>query len=141
MKQYFTAIIEDDPGYAGYLEQCLARYGAEHDCTFQIRSFSRAEAFLTDSRIVDDMVFMDVDLGEGWMDGLDAARALRERGSMAVLFFITNMPQYAPNGYEVDAIDYCVKPINYNSLAVKLDKAVRVLAQRQGLPVRVKTRE
>lgn len=66
MKQYFTAIIEDDPGYAGYLEQCLARYGAEHDCTFQIRSFSRAEAFLTDSRIVDDMVFMDVDLGEGW---------------------------------------------------------------------------
>ena len=45
MKQYFTAIIEDDPGYAGYLEQCLARYGAEHDCTFQIRSFSRAEAF------------------------------------------------------------------------------------------------
>ena len=120
MKQYFTAIIEDDPGYAGYLEQCLARYGAEHDCTFQIRSFSRAEAFLTDSRVVDDMVFMDVDLGEGWMDGLDAARALRERGSMAVLFFITNMPQYAPNGYEVDAIDYCVKPINYNSLAVKL---------------------
>lgn len=141
MKQYFTAIIEDDPGYARYLEECLSRYGAEHDCTFQIRSFSRAEAFLTDSRIVDDMVFMDVDLGEGWMDGLDAARALRERGSMAVLFFITNMPQYAPNGYEVDAIDYCVKPINYNSLAVKLDKAVRVLAQRQGLPVRVKTRE
>ena len=60
---------------------------------------------------------------------------------MAVLFFVTNMPQYAPSGYEVDAIDYCIKPINYNSLSVKLDKAVRVLAQRQGLPVRIKTRE
>lgn len=141
MKQYFAAIIEDDPSYTRYLEQCLTRYGAEHGCVFQIRTFGRAEAFLADSRIIDDMVFMDVDLGEGWMDGIGAARALRDRGSMAVLFFITNMPQYAPSGYEVDAIDYCIKPINYNSLSVKLDKAVRVLAQRQGLPVRIKTRE
>ena len=60
---------------------------------------------------------------------------------MAVLFFITNMPQYAPSGYEVDAIDYCIKPVNYRSLSVKLDKAIRVLARRQGLPVRVKTKE
>lgn len=141
MKQYFAAIIEDDADYTQYLEECLARYGAEHDCFFQVRAFSRAESFLADQRSIDDLVFMDVDLGEGWMNGLDAARALRERGSMAVLFFITNMPQYAPDGYEVDAIDYCVKPINYNSLSVKLDKAVRVLAQRRGIPIRIKNRE
>ena len=141
MKQYFAAIIEDDAGYARYLKECLDRYGAEHDCVFQIRAFGRAEAFLADQRVVDDMVFMDVDLGEGWMNGLDAARALREKGSMAVLFFITNMPQYAPSGYEVDAIDYCIKPINYNSLSVKLDKAVRALAQRRGIPIRVRTRD
>lgn len=141
MKQYFAAIVEDDAGDTRYLEGCLTRYGAEHDCSFQIRTFGRAEAFLADSRVIDDMVFMDVDLGDGWMNGLDAARALRDKGSMAVLFFITNMPQYAPDGYEVDAIDYCVKPINYSSLSVKLDKAVRVLAQRQGLPVRIKTRD
>lgn len=141
MKQYFAAIIEDDAGYTQYLEECLARYGAAHDCSFQIRAFSRAESFLADQRSVYDMVFMDVDLGAGWMNGLDAARALRARGSMAVLFFITNMPQYAPDGYEVDAIDYCVKPINYSSLSVKLDKAIRVLAQRRGVPLRIKTRE
>ncbi len=141
MKQYFAAIIEDDPGYTQYLQKCLDRYGQERECTFQVRTFGRAEAFLADSRIIDDMVFMDVDLGEGWMDGLAAARVLRERGSMAVLFFITNMPQYASSGYEVDAIDYCIKPINYNSLSVKLDKAVRVLTQRQGLPVRIKTKD
>lgn len=141
MKQYFAAIIEDDAGYTQYLKECLERYGAEHDCVFQVRAFGRAEAFLEDQRVVDDMVFMDVNLGEGWMNGIDAARALRDMGSMAVLFFITNMPQYAPNGYEVDAIDYCIKPIHYNSLSVKLDKAVRVLAQRRGVPVRVKTRE
>lgn len=141
MKQYFAAVIEDDSSYTRYLKECLTRYGEEHACAFQVRAFSRAEAFLADGRIIDDMVFMDVDLGAGWMDGISAARALRERGSMAVLFFITNMPQYASSGYEVDAIDYCIKPINYNSLAVKLDKAIRTLGQRQGIPIRIKTRE
>ena len=141
MKQYFTAIVEDDASDIKYLKKCLDRYGAEHDCVFQVRSFGRAEAFLADSRIIDDIVFMDVDQGEGWMNGIQASRVLRERGSMAVLFFITNMPQYAPSGYEVDAIDYCIKPVNYRSLSVKLDKAIRVLARRQGLPVRVKTKE
>ena len=102
MKQYFAAIIEDDPDYTRYLEECLARYGTEHDCAFQIRAFSRAEAFLADGRGMDDIVFMDVDLGDGWMNGMEAARVLRERGSMAVLLFVTNVPQYAPDGYEVD---------------------------------------
>ena len=60
---------------------------------------------------------------------------------MAILFFVTNMPQYAPDGYEVDAIDYCIKPINYSSLSVKLDKALRVLSRRAGAPVRVKARD
>lgn len=141
MKQYLTAIIEDDSEYARYLEECLVRYGQEHGCAFQIRPFSRAEAFLETVRGLYDLVFMDVELGEGWMNGIEAARAMRSKGSMAVLFFVTNMPQYAPSGYDVDAIDYCIKPINYNSLSVKLDKARRVLAQRKGVPVRVKTRE
>jgi len=48
------------------------------------------------------------------------------------------MPQYAPEGYSVDALDYCLKPINYNDLSVKLDKAVRVLSQRDGIPVRIR---
>lgn len=110
------------------------RYGSGHNCTFQVCILGRAKAFLAGDRSIDDTVFMDVDLGNGWMNGMEAARLLREQGSMAVLFFVTNMPQYAPDGYEVDAIDYCIKPINYSSLSVKLDKTVRALAQRTGIP-------
>lgn len=141
MKQYMAAIVEDDPSYAEYLRECLIRYGQEQGCGFQIRSFGRAEAFLETAQGSYDLVFMDVELGQGWMNGIEAARALRAKGSMAVLFFVTNMPQYAPSGYDVDAIDYCIKPINYNSLSVKLDKALRVLSQRLGVPVRIKTKE
>ena len=141
MKQYLTAIIEDDPEYSRYLEECLARYGTEHDCAFQIRTFGRAEAFLDSVQGLYDLVFMDVELGDGWMNGIEAARALRAKGSMAMLFFITNMPQYAPSGYDVDAIDYCIKPINYRSLSVKLDKALRILSNRSGIPVRIRVKD
>ena len=102
MKQYLSAIIEDDPEYSRYLAECLSRYGKEHGCGFQIRSFGRAEAFLESVQGLYDLVFMDVELGDGWMNGIEAARALRAKGSMAMLFFITNMPQYAPSGYDVD---------------------------------------
>ena len=141
MKQYLTAIIEDDSEYSRYLEECLRRYGTEHDCTFQVRTFGRAEAFLESVQGRYDLVFMDVELGDGWMNGIEAARALRKKSSMAMLFFITNMPQYAPSGYDVDAIDYCIKPINYRSLSVKLDKALRILANRSGIPVRIRVKD
>ena len=58
-----------------------------------------------------------------------------------MVFFITNMPQYAPSGYDVDAIDYCIKPIQYRSLAVKLDKAIRILGNRTGVPVRIRMKD
>ena len=38
--------------------------------------------------------------------------------------FITNMIQYAVRGYEVDAMDYVVKPVEYFSFSQKLDKAI-----------------
>lgn len=141
MKQYLTAIIEDDPEYSRFLEECLVRYGKEHGCSFLVRAFGRAEAFLSGAQGLYDFVFMDVELGEGWMNGIEAARALRAKGSMAMLFFITNMPQYAPSGYDVDAIDYCIKPIQYRSLAVKLDKAIRILGNRTGAPVRIRMKD
>ncbi len=141
MKKYLTAIIEDDPEYSRYLQECLHRYGEEHGCAFQVKSFGRAEQFLAAEQGLYDLVFMDVELGEGWMNGIEAARALRSRGSMAMLFFVTNMPQYAPSGYDVDAIDYCLKPINYRSLSVKLDKALRILAGRSGVPVRIRLKD
>lgn len=41
-----------------------------------------------------------------------------------IIMFITNMIQYAVRGYEVDAMDYVVKPVEYFSFSQKLDKAV-----------------
>ncbi len=56
------------------------------------------------------------------MNGLDTARKLREFDRQIPLIFITNMAQYAINGYEVQAFDFMVKPIEYFNFSLKLDK-------------------
>ena len=138
MKEYTAAIVEDNADNLRELQGLLQRYAAETGCAIQIKSFNRGEAFLDYFRPVYDFVFLDIELGKGWMNGIAVAEALREKDSMVPLFFITNMPQYAPLGYAVDAMDYILKPVNYNSLTVKLNKAVRSLEGRGGVPVRVR---
>lgn len=141
MKQLLIAIIEDDKEYSSFLQNCLDRYGSEKGFSFSTQVFTKAESFLDSYKKAYDIVFMDVDLGKGFLNGMEAARKLRNIDDTVVLIFITNMPQFAPEGYSVDALDYCLKPINYSNLSVKLDRAMKVLSNRSGQPVKIKDKE
>ena len=59
-----------------------------------------------------------------FMDGMTAAEKIRQMDQKVIIMFITNMIQYAVRGYEVDAMDYVVKPVEYFSFSQKLDKAI-----------------
>ena len=44
-----------------------------------------------------------------------------------ILVFVTNMAQYAVEGYEVSAMDFMVKPVRYDNLKLKLERAEKKL--------------
>jgi len=44
------------------------------------------------------------------------------------IMFITNRTDYAIRGYQVDVLDYIVKPITYFAFAKKLERAIRRIA-------------
>lgn len=117
------AIVDDSRPDANRLEEFLSRYQAEGgvDCTS--RHFPSAKEFLESDIDLFDLVIMDIDMPG--LNGVDAARKLREAGSDVVLMFVTNMPQYALCGYEVEAVDYVLKPVSYPDFALKLQKAGR----------------
>lgn len=54
-----------------------------------------------------DLIFMDIDMGT--ISGIDIARRLRKENCDAVLIFVTNFKEYAPEGYEVNAFRYLAK--------------------------------
>ncbi|MBQ2047787.1 MAG: response regulator transcription factor, partial [Schwartzia sp.] len=84
-----------------------------------------------------DIVFMDVDLPG--MDGFKAAKKLRERDKEVALFFVTYLAQYAIRGYEFDAEDYILKPLKYESFALKLKKVLARIKTDTETSVLIKT--
>ena len=119
------AIIEDDKKDCMRLESMIKRYSIEENEVFQIQTFSDAESFLEGYKPVYDIVFMDIMLGVGGMNGLAAAKKMRTYDENVTLIFTTTMIQFAIEGYEVNAMDYMVKPVDYYKVRLRLERVRR----------------
>ena len=75
-----------------------------------------------------DLAFLDIQMQE--LNGLELARVLGPTGPRVV--FTTAFSQYALDGYRVDALDYLVKPFNYEEFLRAAGKA-RAYAERMAL--------
>lgn len=120
---YRIAIVEDCPEDSDLLVEYLTRYEQEQGEGFRIEQFSNGLNFVEDYRPDYDIVLMDIEMP--YLDGMATARKLREMDSAVCLIFVTNMAQYAIEGYEVGALDYLLKPIPYQHFALKLERAIR----------------
>lgn len=121
-------IVEDDDDARATLHSHLQRYGDEHALTIDVRTFSDGSE-IADSYSPDfDILFLDIEMPG--LDGLATARRIREVDADVVLFFITEMPQYAIKGYEVAAFTYLLKPVPYASLAADLSRALKQVSTK-----------
>lgn len=59
------------------------------------------------------------------INGIDASFKLRKFDHEVKLIFLTNLQQYALEGYKVEALDYLIKPIKYTSLKNVLLKVLK----------------
>lgn len=122
-------IVEDTPTEADVLRAHLARYAAEKGLRFSVEVLGSALEFVN-SRHAADLVFMDIDMPG--INGIEAAEILRTYDQTTPLVFVTNLAQYAVQGYRVDALDFVVKPVEYYDFAMRMDRAVRIMARNAG---------
>ena len=82
-----------------------------------------------------DLILLDIEMPR--LDGLSTARRIREQNGDVPIIFITQMAQYAINGYEVGALDYILKPVSYPVFSAKFRRAQQIIQKRQPKSVSV----
>lgn len=60
----------------------------------------------------------------GSMDGVALAKAVRKAGGTMQIVFVTGYSDYIDEGYDVEALNYLMKPVDAAKLFDVLDKAV-----------------
>ena len=123
-----VAIVEDQRGEAEALMSHITRFGNETGEHFEVDIYSDGLAFLDGYRHTHDVIFMDIEMPH--LNGMDTAHRLRALNEEVPLVFVTNMKQYAIEGYNVAALDFILKPVNYYRLASILKKISRDVQKR-----------
>ncbi|MBO4989036.1 MAG: response regulator transcription factor [Clostridia bacterium] len=130
---YQTAIVEDNERERETLKAYLERYSD----LFSVSVFSSAVDFLTNYVPKYDLVFMDIDMP--YLDGMSAAKKLRETDDKVCIIFVTNLAKFAIKGYEVSAFDFIVKPVAYSNFALKMDRVMNHFAAKTEKEVLIRT--
>lgn len=118
-----VAICEDDAEDRNTLKDHFANFEKEKGCVFSIKFFSNPVSFLENYTASYDLVLMDIDMP--YLNGMEAAHRLRALDSHVTLAFVTNLANYAIEGYAVSAMDYILKPISYPEFSMKMMRMLR----------------
>ena len=117
------AVVDDEAAMREQLVSYISRFGSENGVELTTAVFPSGDAFWEGFERGWDIILFDIDMPG--TNGIDTARKVRQADEAVTILFITNVAQYAINGYEVDAVDYVIKPIGYYDFALKFTKALR----------------
>ena len=109
------AIIDDEPLAAGLLESYVKKT-PYLNLTGTYNSAITAMRDLRDNPV--PLLFLDIQMPE--LSGVEFAKILPKDTK---IIFTTAFPQYALEGYKVNALDYLLKPISYEDFLRATEKA------------------
>lgn len=126
---YHIAIVEDEAEFSAQLEEYIKQYQKENDVPIKVSVFSDGAEILENYEPLYDIILLDIEMPK--VNGMDAAARIRQMDAGVVLMFITNMAAYAIHGYEVGALDFVMKPINYYTFSMKFTRAIKRARQKE----------
>ncbi len=131
---YLVALCDDEQAELEKAKNLLGDYESRKnlDPTFETRCFKNADELLYVVRrkiYMPDVIFMDIYMPDKEKNscpmGIDAAKELRSLGYKGKIIFLTTSREFALDAFDVDALQYIVKPISKDRLFLLLDNLRR----------------
>ena len=104
-----VAVIDDESIFRMQLKMMVEKLSASKEIPLEVEEFSSGPDFiavLSERRF--DIVFMDIFMPD--MDGIEAAKKLREMTEKTFLIFMTASEGHYPDAFSLHAFDYVTKP-------------------------------
>ncbi|MCR5415777.1 MAG: LytTR family DNA-binding domain-containing protein [Pseudobutyrivibrio sp.] len=133
------AIIDDSKEDQDMILDYLSKFFEEKNEEYSTTLFDDAITFLDEYSYAFDFIIFDIDMPT--LSGIDAAKKLREMDSRVTIMFVTNMPQYALEGYSVEAVDYVLKPLSYPDFRLKMMKAEKYIIRNSSKKITINSTE
>lgn len=133
------ALIEDEIEEYRKFDEFINKIHLETNIEIKISYFDDPIKFISSYKYQFDVIFMDIELPN--INGMKASHKLRELDENVPLIFVTNLSQYAIEGYSVKALDYILKPLNYFSLKGIILKLNNIISNKEAKYLIVKDKE
>lgn len=118
------AVCDDEEIQRSLLKGYLEAWAEAGSHALRISLFSTGRQFLESLKKTHfDIVLLDIQMPD--MDGMSAAKALRETDDQTGIFFVTGYEDYLVQGYEVEAFRYLIKPVSEEKLWAALDQFLK----------------
>ncbi len=125
MKHIRTIIVDDEPAARAHLARLLAQ-DAEIEVIAECRNGQEAVEAVNKHR--PDLLFLDVQMPQ--MNGLEAVERIAA-DRMPFVVFVTAHDQYALKAFDLNAVDYLLKPYDDERFFSSLEKAKKHITMHE----------
>lgn len=117
-------IIEDEPSSQNVLKKYISDINSLNLILICNNAMEALEILNSNQNI--DLIFLDINMPK--ISGLSFYKSLQ---TPPEVIFTTAYPQYAVEGFEVNAIDYLLKPFSFERFLTSINKATRIINSSQ----------
>lgn len=123
-----VVLCEDKQKEMEALLDLCDRYGLDRGYRLEVDCYAHVDLLLADAASRGaDIMLLDIMMPQEGQDaalGVEAARHLRAEGYRGEIIFTSSSPDFYPEGFEVGAAHYLLKPLPYEAFAHAMDRAV-----------------
>lgn len=131
------AIVDDEQTEINILRHYYEDMAGDLKEELDIHEFLSGEELLKGYDCSYDLVCLDIDM-DG-KDGISIAKEIRCLDEQVLIIFVTNMAQMAIKGYEVRALDFLLKPVEYYPFVMKIRNAINIINNKKSRNIVINT--